>query len=153
MKKRRFKTCEFFWRKLSARCWHPHGSAATLTNHRACAQLFYPMAANAKKAVRNRCVFLSKAVREVLAHARERRDPHDPSRLRTTFFSHVQCWEGRGRSSDTYTINLEDFGIHPRCPVSPLSPVSQLSPRIPAIRCHQPQVGTPLPHAPGAMMT
>ena len=55
--------------------------------------------------------------------------------------------EGQGCSSTAYTINLEDLVVHP---VSPLSPVS---PRIPAIRCHQPQVGTPLPHARGARMT
>ena len=38
LEKSRFKTYVFYHRKSSATRWRPHGSAATLTNHRACAQ-------------------------------------------------------------------------------------------------------------------
>ena len=37
-------TFVFFQRKLRGTCWRLHGSVVTLTNHRACAQLFYAMA-------------------------------------------------------------------------------------------------------------
>ncbi len=52
---------------------------------------------------------------------------HGLWKLLTTSGRHQGC------SSTAYTVNLEDFGIHPRCPVSQLSPASPVSP---AIRCH-----------------
>ena len=39
-------------------------------------------------------VLPAKVVRDVLAPARERHDPHKPLRLRTTFFGHVRFQEG-----------------------------------------------------------
>ena len=54
---------------------------------------------------------------------------------------------GQGLSSPQPGDKIKPFGIHPASPAIPVSP------RIPRIRWHQPQVGTPLPHAPGARMT
>ena len=44
LKEKLSETYLFFQRKLRGTCWRLHGSVVTLTNHRACAQLFYAMA-------------------------------------------------------------------------------------------------------------
>ena len=56
-------------------------------------------------------------------------------------------WESQGCSSTAYTINLEDFGTHPACQLSPRCP------RCPAILSTDRSSGTPLPHVPGVRMT
>ena len=53
-------------------------------------------------------------------------------------------WEGQGCSSTAYSSKIKPLGIHKLSPVSP---------QIFRKRCHQPQVGTPLLHAPGVRMT
>ena len=157
------------------------------------------------------CVLLSKVDRALTAPRRERRDPHDPPRLRTEvasesaaqegtrmgsrrqnliseeswraeFIVKTMCFErngkvGKNACSKHMCFSVESravpagahagapqpsrttapahnskspeslLGIHPRIPVSPRIPPSIRK------RCHQPQVGTPLPHAPGARMT
>ena len=61
--------------------------------------------------------------------------------------------EGHMRSSMVNNSKLELFGTHPRIPRIPTFPTFPRIPTFPIIRCHQPQLGTTLPHAPGVRMT
>ncbi len=73
---------------------HQHsifGHGPWCTNNYACAQTGGPLVNPVNKVVQDMFVLPTKVVRDVLAPARERRNPHEPLRRRTTFFAMSDC--------------------------------------------------------------